>query len=820
MASQVSPGIVIRERDLTNSVVRGVQQITGALASTFQKGPIEEVVGINSQKELVEVFGTPNDSNAEDWFVASEFLQYGGRLALVRADSAGALNATASGSGVKVKNSLDWEGGTGNAELYVARTAGTWGDSLKVVTVDRGADQVVTLAATPAAAINAGDTVTFTVEGETKTALVYDWDGTSELTVILDDPTVLLDTDSVLDDPDQVGEATGSLTVQSGGSGYTASDVVAQTGTTGTGSALTAEILTIADGVLTGTGVVATGGDTYEADDVVAVTGGGGAGGTIRVTGVTGGGGIDTFEIVDGGSGYTAGALTVAVGSQTGTGAAATVNLTTSDGVALTAQVSAGGTGHVVGDVITVVGGAELEVTAVVNDTTAITSVVDWYTSTTIPGTDLTLATVGPRPGTSIFAEGKGLKYDEFHVAVIDADGKLSGNPGTVLERLTYLSKLSDGKTAEGASAYYKTVINEQSEYIYAGATLAADQDPSTAGAGVAWAQESTDLTSGDIFNLVASDQISTDLSGGADDYAYGASAYDAFLSTEEETVDFVLMGGSFSTTTETKAKAAKVISIAASRQDSLAFVSPHRGAQIGAGGVLPASQQKTKTINFFAGLTSTSYAVFDSGYKYLYDRFNDKFRYVPCNGDVAGLCVNTSAILDDWYSPAGLSRGSLRNAIKLAYNPSKADRDELFQGRINPITSIKGSGIVLFGDKTALSAPSAFDRINVRRLFINIRKRAEGLAQGVLFEQNDALTRSGFAGALNAYLSEVQIRRGVTDFLVVCDETNNTPDVIDRNEFVAEIFVKPSRSINYVTVTVTATRTGVSFAEVLGTAA
>ena len=276
-------------------------------------------------------------------------------------------------------------------------------------------------------------------------------------------------------------------------------------------------------------------------------------------------------------------------------------------------------------------------------------------------------------------------------------------------------------------------------------------------------------------------------------------------------------MGGSGADEADTKVKALKAIAIAAGRRDSIAFVSPYRGNQIGSAGALNKVQQKEKTLAFFAGMTSTSYAVFDSGYKYMYDRFNDKYRYIPCNGDVAGLCVSTSTALDDWFSPAGLSRGGIRNAVKLAYSPTKADRDELYSARINPIVSVSGSGIVLYGDKTALASPSAFDRINVRRLFLNIEKRVEGLAKGVLFELNDDLTRSNFSAAVNAYLSEVQARQGLQDYLVVCDTSNNTPDVIDRNEFVAELFLKPTRSINYVTVTFTATRTGVSFQEVVG---
>ena len=203
-----------------------------------------------------------------------------------------------------------------------------------------------------------------------------------------------------------------------------------------------------------------------------------------------------------------------------------------------------------------------------------------------------------------------------------------------------------------------------------------------------------------------------------------------------------------------------------------------------------------------------------------MYDRFNDKFRWVGTNGDLAGLCVRTSSIQYDWISPAGINRGSLRNVVKLAWNPNKADRDELYQARINPIVTFPGTGTVLFGDKTALSAPSAFDRINVRRLFLNIEKRVENASKGVLFEQNDATTRAGFFATVSSYLSEIQAKRGLTDFLVVCDESNNTPEVIDRNEFVAELYLKPVRSINYITVTFTATRTGVSFSEVVGTVA
>jgi len=639
MASQVSPGIVIKERDLSNAVITGAQQITAAFASTFQKGPIGEIVRVSSQKQMIDVFGKPADANAEDWYVASEFLSYGGRLAVVRA-ATNVKNASASGTGVLVRNDLDQEAGTGSSETFVARTAGSWGNSLKVVVVDRGNDQILTLSGAFASAPAPGDTLEF----------------------------------------------------------------------------------------LSGTEVV-----------VVSVSG-----------------------------------TTVVVNSVDGTLVAS-------------------------GDVLEEAGVADADLTVI--------TALDWYSNTQISGTGLTLGAIAPRPGTSQFAADRGISNDELHVVVIDTTGAITGSANTIVERFTYLSKLSDGRNTEGAKTYYKEVLNEQSTFVYAGIALSGD-----------WGDDSVEMA-GTAYSIFGFEAV--DLLGGIDDYSYDngeiGTAYDLFLDTEEATVDFVLMGGSMALEAETKAKAAKVLSIASSRKDCIAFVSPHKGSQVGTGGALTTSQQKTNTINFFNGLTSTSYGVFDSGYKYFYDRFNDKYRYIPCNGDVAGLCVATSSSLDDWYSPAGVNRGSLRNAVKLAYNPNKADRDELYQARINPIVSFPGSGVTLFGDKTALASPSAFDRINVRRLFLNVQKRAEGLAKQVLFEQNDETTRAGFASALNSYMSEVQARRGVTDFLVVCDESNNTPEVIDRNEFVAEIYIKPTRSINYITVTLTATKTGVSFAEVVG---
>jgi len=286
-------------------------------------------------------------------------------------------------------------------------------------------------------------------------------------------------------------------------------------------------------------------------------------------------------------------------------------------------------------------------------------------------------------------------------------------------------------------------------------------------------------------------------------------TSYTLFNNKEEISVDYLIMGPGLSNKFESQAKANYLIAIAELRKDCLAVISPHRADVVN---ITNTTTQTTNLIEFFNPLSSSSYAVFDSGYKYTYDRFNNQFRYIPCNGDVAGLMVRTNIVAFPWFSPAGQQRGVLNNAIKLAYNPTKAQRDQLYPLRVNSIVSLPGTGILLFGDKTALSYASAFDRINVRRLFLTIEQALERTANAQLFELNDQITRSNFVNVVEPYLRDVQAKRGIYDFLVVCDETNNTPDIIDNNEFRADIFIKPAKSINYVTLTFVATRTGVSF--------
>ena len=636
MASQVSPGVVIRERDLSTGVLTGVSGLRAGFASSFRSGPVGKITNIGSERELINTFGAPAEANAADWLVAGEFLRYGGQLAVVRA-STGVLNATLDGTAVLVGSKEDYDAGAGSSEKFIARTAGADGNNLYVVVVDKGPD----------------------------------------------------------------------FTIAKTGHGLSV-------------------------------------GGTYTDDAAV---------------------GHEVVEVVD-------------------------------------------------ANTVRIIQGTAAPTPAAGDTSTAFSN--SMWNATAIGSTGLTYKEIGPRPGTSAFASERYVSYDEMHVAIVDT------STNTVVERMTYLSKISDAKSPEGSSIYWKDYVNEFSGYVYASALTSAEfttlgSDPGAAVASYG-ATSAAPISIARILKTAGGA-----LSGGTDDYAYTtgeiAAAYVLFQDTEETDLDFVIMGGSMGSEADTLVKAGAVAAVANTRKDCIAFISPFNGNQVAVSGgsALTPALQLENTIDYFSSIGSSSYVVKDSGIKYTYDRFNDKYRYIGCNGDIAGLCVSTSVIGDDWISPAGTSRGGLQNVVKLAFNPNKAARDDLYTSAINPVVSFPGAGPILFGDKTALASPSAFDRINVRRLFLNIEKRARLLAEGVLFEQNDTITRSSFNAALSGYLSEVQARRGVTDYLVVCDDTNNTAEVIDRNEFVAEIFVKPTRSINYVTVTVTATKTGVSFSEVVG---
>ena len=469
---------------------------------------------------------------------------------------------------------------------------------------------------------------------------------------------------------------------------------------------------------------------------------------------------------------------------------------------------------------------------------TAAASAVDWYEQQTLGLSNSTVfwKSIAPKPVDNNFSSSRSGNNDAIHVVVVDDKGSVTGVQGNILEKFLSLSKSKDA-TADGDNptrTYYKDFVALNSNYIYAGYNTSQATDgfngtsplangfstgytANTIGSGL-WGQDAQGVNFSSIGNK------SYSLGGGVDYQAGGGMAatlgglntsYNLFGNKDEIAVDYIMMGPGLDNESDSQAKANLVISLAEGRKDCMAVVSPHRANIVS---VNNSATQTDNLLRYYSALSSSSYAVFDTGYKYTYDRFNNEFRYIPCNPDVAGLMVRTSIEAFPWFSPAGLTRGVLNNAIKLTYNPSKAQRDVLYGARINSIVNQRGSGILLFGDKTALGYTSAFDRINVRRLFLTVEQALEGAANAQLFQLNDSITRSNFVNIVEPYLRDVEAKRGIYGFVVVCDDTNNTPDIVDNNEFRADIFLKPTKSINYITLTFVATRTGVAFEEIVGT--
>jgi hypothetical protein len=463
-------------------------------------------------------------------------------------------------------------------------------------------------------------------------------------------------------------------------------------------------------------------------------------------------------------------------------------------------------------------------------------------------------------PGTSEWAtqNGRGTS-DELHIVVYDTQGKISGfdadsngqRTNAVLETFANLSKNNEAKTPQGDVNYYPEVIYLKSEFVYwmdhntGGTNWGTNPDGKTGGdllldgtdgsssdagsrvllnrtdSGGTDAGDNVDLESGVSAFVAVDTPTISELAGGTDDYAVTAgeleTAYDEFEDGESIDINLIIGGrggGAGDTSSSQDTHVTMLTALVEKRKDCVAFVSPYRSATVGVSSIVT---QTSNVKDAFDLCPSSSYVVFDSAYKYMYDKYNSVFRFVPLNGDTAGLCANTDLVQDAWFSPAGYNRGRVRGAIKLSYNPRKADRDILYRARVNPVVNFPGQGVTLFGDKTALSKPSAFDRINVRRLFLVLEKAIATAAKFQLFEFNDEFTRAQFRNLVEPFLRDVQGRRGIQDFSVVCDVTNNTGEVIDRNEFVADIFVKPARSINFITLNFIATRTGVAFSEVGG---
>lgn len=410
---------------------------------------------------------------------------------------------------------------------------------------------------------------------------------------------------------------------------------------------------------------------------------------------------------------------------------------------------------------------------------------------------------VAPTQSAFVAASGNTAANDLLHVVVVDEDGKFSGTPGTILEVYQNLSRATDAKGVDGSTIYYKTVINDQSNYVW-------------------WANDRSGAvsnTAASIASATTTSPLSLSFTGGtdgptevsADSFQNTVRAYDKLAATESADFSLVIAGKA-SGTNDVQLANYLIDNLAETRRDCVVFVSPAKADVVNAVG-----SEAQNVVDFRNLLRSTSYAVLDSGYKYQYDKYNDLFHYVPLNGDIAGLCAFTDQSRDPWFSPAGFSRGNIRNVVKLPFNPNQAERDLLYKNGVNPVVTFPGQGSILFGDKTLLKQSSAFDRINVRRLFIVLQKAISLSAQSSLFEFNDEFTRAQFRSIVEPFLRDVQGRRGITDFRVVCDESNNTAQVVDSNSFVGDIYVRPSRSINFIRLNFIAVRSGVEFTEISG---
>ena len=740
-----SPGIVIREVDLTIGRVDPTSGSTGALVAPFEKGPVNDPQLIESEEDLLQTFGKPysTDKHYEHWLVASSYLAYGGTLSVVRSDDQNLTNAmVGSASSVRVKGrehylQLGYDENDITGVTIAASSPGTWANGLKVALIDAKTDQILSGISTTDIAV--GMAVTVTASG-TK----Y---------------------------------------------GTTAAGLSTATPIDGYFTGLVSEIVGISSIGVKFINHIAADGTVEDHDYAEKGTYAFPASGTI---------GIHT-------AGGTASSASAPWASRAYTGQSDWFN---------TQQVELKSGDDVIG-------------------------YLDW-------------SQMANRPGTSSFAGSRGSRFDELHVVVIDEEGKVTGNVGTILEKHLALSKASDSEFSVGSSSYWKKFLETNSRYIFAGSapdnatdttvgfntvsnfsTSGLDTDWNQPANGVTFAvtgnssytlskgtlyQGAADTTSGG--SLVKAEEKDGAFTPGLDDIMSG---YKLFENAEETDVDFILMGSANYSLSEANQLGQTVIGVAESRQDCVAFVSPYRQAFLNDtsdGTAITVNDIDTITdniIKFYSTMTSSTYGVLDSGYKYMFDRFNNTFRYVPLNGDIAGTCARTSLEQFPWFSPAGTSRGAILNAVKLVYNPGKKQRDILYSNRINPVINSPGAGIILFGDKTAFGKASAFDRINVRRLFIYLEDAIAAAAKDQLFEFNDELTRTNFVNIIEPFLRDVQAKRGIFDFVVVCDETNNTAAVIDSNEFVADIFIKPARSINFIGLTFVATRTGVSFEEVIG---
>ena len=788
-----SPGIVVNEVDLTRGTSDAITTNIGAFAGPFQKGPVGQLTLIETEAEFQRVFGDPNDNNYEYWYTVANYLEYGGVCYVIRTDdsvgdSSGtflqtmknatdAIVTTPSDAPIYVKNEEDFEENyylsASAPGHFIAKNPGTWANGLAVAVIDHGADYQLSLKSTGIVVEATGAAVA--------DSTAYDSTATPNTEVAKYVKVAAAAGTSSLSVGDRVEEYDGASA--SDASGF---------------------IIATADGVHTI--FVAAGeftvGKTISADS--------GATETAAITAVEA---VGTHKLYDAPSGdyqintiFVADSKTKAEGEALGWGNNPTANAKKTSTLGSTYVYS-------IGQELWILQRDPVEDDLVTDGTNVykVQAGGDWYTQQ-IAFAGIPWYRFASRPGTTQNALDKGALNDELNIILYDKDGNFTGTKGNTLEQYFGVSKLRGALTQEGDRNYYTDVINTRSQYIYSNQDL----DGPTDGINTGLNAPGTTIADGVRCQYITAESLV--LAFGVDNYNVSLGelqdAYNKLTTESVPNLDYILQGPGMGTLTDSVAKANFIISIAEERKDCMAFLSPPRYMIVGQ----PDSEAITDSIVEWAEqLSSSSYTVFDSGYKYTYDRYNDQYRHIPLNGDIAGLLANASLIAEPWYSPAGLARGQIKNVVRLTYNPSKKQRDSLYTARVNPVVTFPGEGTILFGDKTALGYSSAFDRINVRKLFLVIEKEIAKISRTTLIEFNDDITRSLFKNNVNPFLRDVQAKRGMIDFLVVCDQTNNTPEVIDRNEFVADIYIKPAKSINFISLNFIATKTGVTFDESVG---